>query len=207
MNIRRHFLKFLSGGVCALMLCALCLAPAASAVENPFADVYEGMYYYDAVMWAYENGVTGGTTPTTFSPASTCTRGQAATFLWRAKGSPAPRTTQNPFTDVSPNSAFYRAILWAYENGITSGASPTTFNPTGTCTYAHVLTFIWRAEGSPIPDIPTALSQRYSAAYYSNALAWADAEGLLAGTTLAFSPNLLCPRADVVTFLYRNASE
>ena len=115
------------------------------AGENPFTDVAAGAYYYDAVQWAVENGITGGTTAATFSPSSPCTRAHAVTFLWRAAGSPAPRSTAMPFTDVAESAYYYDAVLWAVENGITQGTTDTTFSPNAPCTRAQIVTFLWRA--------------------------------------------------------------
>ena len=174
--------------------------------ENPFADVAEGTYYYDAVLWALENDITKGVTATRFQPDAACTRGQVVTFLWRAKGCPEPRTQVNPFRDVSENSTFYKAILWAYENGITTGVSAASFNPNGTCTSGHVVTFLWRAEGQPSGG-DSALADTYSGRYYTDAVAWADSTGLISGIGKVFSPDALSPRADIVTYLYRNLAE
>ena len=198
MNENKRFLKSLPRRVSAVLLCALLLlcAPSALAVENPFSDVFEGIYYYDAVMWAYENGVTGGTTATTFSPASTCTRGQVVTFLWRASGRPEPKSTSNPFKDVNPNQYFYKAVLWAVENGITNGTSATTFSPGNPCTYAHVITFLWRANGQPEPD------GVFTTEWYGSAASWGYENGLLTGAV--FAPSDPCPRAHIILYLYRN---
>ncbi|MBQ6261636.1 MAG: InlB B-repeat-containing protein, partial [Firmicutes bacterium] len=113
----------------------------------PFTDVYKSDYYYDAVVWAFnaEPQVTDGTSPTTFSPKNTCTRGQVVTFLWRVMGCPEPKTKNNPFADVKESDWFYKPVLWAVEQGITDGTSPTTFSPKTTCKNSHILTFIWRA--------------------------------------------------------------
>ena len=164
---------------------------------NPFTDVPADAYYHDAVLWALENGVTTGATATTFDPDSTCTRGQVATFLWRAKGCPEPQTTVNPFTDVKESDYFYKAVLWAYENGITTGATATTFDHAGTCTSAQVVTFLWRANGKPAAEHTGSL-------YYDEAVAWANANQLLDGTAVPFAPNNNSPRADIVTYLYRD---
>ncbi len=163
-----------------------------------FTDVPAGAYYADAVAWAVEQGITNGTSPTTFGPTETCTRGQVATFLWRAKGCPEPTATVNPFTDVKENDYFYKAVLWAVEQGITNGTSPTTFGPNETCTSAHVVTFLWRANGKPAAE--TAGTE-----YYAEAVAWGNANALLAGTAVPFAPGNLSPRADIVTYLYRDA--
>ena len=169
-----------------------------------YIDIPAGTYYDKAVLWAVENGITNGTTPTTFEPYSTCTRGQVATFLWRASGSPEPYTKENPFVDVNPNSAFYKAILWAYENGITTGTGDNTFNPNGTCTRAHVITFLWRMAHEPEVMYESELATRYASTYYAKAISWADSYYILQDTATAFSPNALCPRADIITYLYRN---
>ena len=112
---------------------------------NPFRDVSESAYYYQAVLWALETGVTTGNSSTTFNPNGECTRAQVVTFLWRAAGEPEPASTTNPFRDVSSSAYYCKAVLWALENGITTGNTSTTFNPTGKCTRAHVVTFLYRA--------------------------------------------------------------
>ena len=163
---------------------------------NPFADVPEDAYYHDAVLWAYENGVTSGTSATTFSPDATCTRGQVVTFLWRACGSPEPSTTTNPFADVSESDYFYKAVLWAVEKGITAGTSATTFSPAATCTSGQVVTFLWRANGSPAATTE-------ATEYYAEAVDWARTSNLFEGTSVTFDPKNACPRADIVTYIYR----
>ena len=115
--------------------------------ENPFVDVPKGAYYFDAVLWAAENGVTGGVDDTHFAPNAACTRAQAVTFLWRAAGSPAPKSSVNPFTDVAEGSYYYNAVLWAVEQGITKGTSDTTFSPNANCTRAQIVTFLYRYMG------------------------------------------------------------
>ena len=165
--------------------------------RNPFTDVPSNEYYHDAVLWALENGVTAGTSDTTFSPYSTCTRGQVVTFLWRASGCPDPFTLENPFKDVKPTDYYYKAVLWAYENSITAGSTATTFAPDDKCTSAHVITFLWRANGCPDAEYN-------GMKYYGKAVAWATANNLLQGTTIEFAPENFSPRADIVTYLYRN---
>ncbi len=172
--------------------------------SNPFADVPNGSYYYDAVLWALEEGVTGGFSPTEFRPNATCTRGQAVTFLWRAKGCPEPKTKTNPFQDVPSTSPFYKAILWAQENGIAGGVTATAFNPGGTCTSGHVVTFLWRASGKPAASGSSSLASANPGKYYTDAVAWADAAGLLDGVGEDFAPANRSPRADIVTYLYRS---
>lgn len=113
-------------------------------VVLPFVDVFPSDYFYSAVVWAVQNGVTSGTTATTFSPNAFCTRAQTVTFLWRAAGCPVPVTKTNPFTDVKQQDYFYYAVLWAVENGITTGTSATTFSPEESCTRAQIVTFLYR---------------------------------------------------------------
>ena len=165
---------------------------------NPFTDVKADDYFHDAVLWAYFNGITTGTSATKFSPASTCTRGQVVTFLWRAMGEPEPETKENPFTDVKESDYYYKPILWAVENGITNGTSATKFSPNTTCSYAHILTFIWRAIGEP-EDFESEGTE-----WYSDAVEYAYYAGITEGILdLESDPMKPCPRADVVTFLYR----
>jgi hypothetical protein len=175
-----------------------------NAAANPFEDVAEGTYYYDAVLWAVENGITEGTSDTTFSPDDPCTRAQAVTFLWRAAGSPEPTSTEMPYTDVSANAYYYKAVLWAVEEGITEGTSETTFSPDQTCTRAHIATFLWRANGQPDSDAENPFTDVASGAYYETAVAWAAENGITTGTTTTtFSPNNSCTRGHIVAFLYR----
>ena len=170
----------------------------------PFVHVSTGAYYYDAVAWAAENGVTGGTSATTFSPNSACTRAQMVTFLWRAAGSPEPETTVNPFTDVSESAYYHKAVLWAVERGITNGTSATTFSPDDTVTRGQTVAFLWRNAGSPAAA-GTSFADVAADAYYASAVAWAAREGITSGTSATtFSPDNACTRAQIVTFLYRD---
>ena len=169
-----------------------------------FVDVAAGSYYKDAVDWAAENGITKGTSHTTFSPDAACTRAQAVTFLWRAAGSPEPETRTMPFTDVSADSYYYDAVLWAVENGIAKGTSHTTFSPDATCTRAQAVTFLWRSEMSPAAGTANPFTDVKSTAYYADAVLWAVKEDITKGTTsTTFSPNADCTRAQIVTFLWR----
>lgn len=168
---------------------------------SQFSDVSKQDYFYEPVKWALENEITSGTTATTFSPYAACTRGQVATFLWRLNGKPEPTAADNPFADVKESDYFYKAVLWAVEQGITTGTSTTTFSPSNNCTYAQVLTFLWRAEDEPLVE-NTAISGLYGDVYYKNAVAWADANGVLSGSANQFVPNNDCPRADIVTYMY-----
>ena len=167
-----------------------------------FSDVSTSAYYYDAVKWAVENGVTNGVSATLFAPYEPCTRGQIVTFLWRAAGSPEPKTASS-FADV-PASAYYaKAVAWAVENGITNGMTETTFAPDATCTRGQSVTFLHRvlkgtASGSAnFTDVK-------SDAFYADAINWAVANNVTNGTSnTTFSPNADCTRAEIVTFLYR----
>lgn len=176
-----------------------------NTMMNSFVDVSVDAYYYDAVLWAAENGITSGTTAITFSPDNLCTRAQMATFLWRAAGSPDPVGSSNPFVDVAADAYYAKAVQWAYEKGITGGTSAETFSPDQTCTRAQMATFLWRNAGSPaalntsnpFADVPVNV-------YYATAVQWAYDNGITSGTNAtAFSPNASCTRAQMVTFLYR----
>lgn len=169
-----------------------------------FTDVPEGSYYEDAVIWAVEKGVTGGTSPTTFTPDGICTRAQAVTFLWRAAGSPAPRSTAMDFADVPAGSYYYGAVLWAVENGITNGTSDTAFGPGQNCSRAQIVTFLYRAAGSPAVSGSAAFTDVASDAYYAAAVKWAEANGITGGIGGGlFGSDSHCTRAQIVTFLYR----
>ena len=171
---------------------------------NFFVDVSASDYYYDAVLWAVEKGITGGTSATTFDPSGNCTRAQAVTFLWRAAGSPAPKTKVMPFTDVPAGSYYHDAVLWAVEQGITKGTSDTTFSPNANCSRGQIVTFLWRAQKSPSAAAANPFTDVAADAYYTDAVLWAVKEGVTAGTTaITFSPNVVCTRAQIMAFLYR----
>ena len=175
-----------------------------AAAASPFTDVPKGSYYEEAVNWAVEQGVTAGTTAATFSPNATCTRAQAVTFLWRAAGSPAPKSSVMPFTDVAEDSYYHDAVLWAMENGITRGTSDTAFSPNATCSRAQIVTFLWRSQKSPAAGTVNPFTDVAESVYYADAVLWAVENGITAGTTATtFSPNANCTRAQIVTFLYR----
>ena len=168
-----------------------------------FWDVKQGDYYYDAVKWAVEKRITEGTGANFFSPNASCTRAQMVTFLWRAAGSPAPKSTANPFTDVSASDYFYNAVLWAVENGITTGAGADRFAPGATVSRAQTVTFLHRANGSPAAS-GASFSDVAADEYYANAVAWAVQNGITTGTGNGkFSPNADCTRGQIVTLLYR----
>ena len=172
---------------------------------NPFADVAGDAFYYEPVLWAVENGITTGTSETTFSPNNACMRAHVVTFLWRAAGFPEPAGTGNPFADVKETDFFYEPVLWAVENGITNGTSASTFGSYDNCNRAAVVTFLWRASGSPEPtsDDNPFTDVRESDFFYKPVL-WAVENGITNGVSeTAFGPYAVCNRAQVVTFLYR----
>ena len=174
-------------------------------VSTGFDDVPATAYYAQPVIWAAENGITTGTSATNFSPSASCTRAQFVTFLWRAKGSPAPESTKNPFTDVKAGAYYYDAVLWAVEQGVTTGTSAAKFSPNATLTRAQTATFLWRLAGSPKPSKSGGFTDVKSTAYYADAVAWAAEHGITTGTSdTTFSPNQTCTRAQTVTFLYRD---
>ena len=173
--------------------------------KNPFIDVPAGSYYEDAVIWAVDKGITTGTSATTFNPNGICTRAQAVTFLWRAAGSPAPKTKVMPFADVKAGSYYYDAVLWAVEQGITKGTSDTMFSPDATCTRAQIVTFLWRANGSPAVSGNSAFTDVASDAYYAAAVTWAEKNNITGGIGGGlFGSNNNCTRAQIVTFIYRS---
>ena len=175
-----------------------------SKVSGLFPDVPDDAYYADAVDWAVKKGITGGISATTFNPNGICTRAQAVTFLWRAAGSPEPNSTEMPFVDVSADSYYYKAVLWAVENGITKGTTDTTFSPDMVCNRGHIVTFLWRAQKSPTSGSVNPFTDVPANAYYTSAVLWAVAENITKGTTdTTFSPAQGCTRAQIVTFIYR----
>ena len=174
------------------------------ATTISFRDVKQSDYYYDAVKWALEKGITEGTGAETFSPHASCTRAQTVTFLWRAAGSPEPTGTVNPFSDLSPNAYYYKAVLWAVENGITQGTSADTFSPDATVTRGQTVTFLHRAAGAPSHGGNAAFLDISDNDYYFAAVAWAAQNGITSGTGNGkFAPNAVCTRAQIVTLLYR----
>ena len=173
-----------------------------------FVDVPENSYYEEAVDWAEENGITQGTDDTHFSPNDICTRAQAVTFLWRTAGSPAPKSTTMPFTDIPTGSYYYNAVLWAVENDITKGTSGSTFSPDAICSRAQIITFLWRSEKSPAAGTANPFVDVKSTSYYADAVLWAVKKGITMGTTsTTFSPDADCTRAQIVTFLWRTMAE
>ena len=172
--------------------------------QNPFVDVKEGAYYYDAVLWAVGQKITSGTSATTFSPDASCTRAQMVTFLWRAAGSPKVENGKNPFADVKADAYYYDAVLWAVEKGVTSGTSATTFSPDATVTRGQTVTFLYRNAGSPEVSGTMPFTDVEADAYYAKAVQWAVQQKITTGTSeTTFSPMSDCTRGQIVTFLYR----
>lgn len=169
-----------------------------------FHDVSRFDYFYDAVKWAAENGIASGTGRYTFSPNAVCTRAQTVTFLWRAAGSPLPRYRVCPFTDVQPSDYYYNAVLWAVEQGITTGLNATTFGPDVTVTRGQVATFLYRAASAAKPSTFNPFTDVKTTAYNYDAILWAYDNRITTGTSdTTFSPDAYCTRAQIVTFLYR----
>ena len=174
---------------------------------NYFVDVPASAYYYDAVLWAAEQGITGGTDATHFSPDGVCTRAQAVTFLWRAAGSPVVNYAMN-MSDVPEGAYYTEAVRWALSEGITVGTSSTTFSPDLNCSRAQIVTFLWRSEKSPAAGSVNPFTDVSTDAYYADAVLWAVKESVTSGTTATtFSPNTNCTRAQIVTFIYRTLAE
>ena len=177
-------------------------------VVDPFRfdDVKDSaLYYYEPVYWAVEQGITKGTGEKRFSPGDDCTRAQVVTFLWRAAGEPEPAGSKNPFRDVKEDAYYCKAVLWAVEQEITKGTSANTFSPDDTCTRAQIVTFLYRANGSPALSEETNPFRDVPAGqYYTDPVLWAVQTGVTKGKSPeTFAPTATCTRAEVVTFLYR----
>ena len=169
---------------------------------SPFSDVSTSAYYYEAVKWAQEKGITGGIGNGLFGPNQPCTRAQIVTFLWRAAGSPEPKAMSS-FADVSTDAYYAKAVAWAVENGITTGTGDGKFSPDATCTRAQSVTFLFRAIGKLV-DSKAEFSDVLTDSYYANAVAWAVENGVTNGIGDGlFGPNNSCTRAQIVTFLFR----
>ena len=172
--------------------------------EQIFKDVPANAYYYEAVKWAQEKGITGGIGNGLFGPNDPCTRAQIVTFLWRAAGSPAPKNTGTAFGDVKPGSFYEQAVAWAVENGITGGTGEGMFSPDATCTRAQSVTFLYRASGSPAVSDKAEFSDVSTTAFYADAVAWAAKKGITTGIGGGlFGSGNDCTRGQIVTFLWR----
>ena len=183
-------------------VCSVCGTKGAEAAPE-FDDVKPGAFYFDAVRWAVENGITNGTGKNTFSPNDVCSRYQIVMFLWRAAGQPEAKAAVS-FADVKPGDIFYEAVQWAVERGITKGTSSTSFSPFAPCTRGQIVTFLYRSAGSPKVSGACNFSDVSFGSFCRDAVIWASSEGITNGTSAGrFSPNEGCTRAQVVTFLYR----
>ena len=175
------------------------------APDMPFLDVRAGAYYAPGVLWARSRNITSGTSGITFSPEDVCTRAQVVTFLWRARGCPGASGGAGAFRDVPAGAWYADAVSWAVESGITKGTSDTTFSPDAGCTRGQVVTFLWRAFGSPAPaGAYNRFRDVEENAWYRDAVLWAVEKGITNGTSeRTFSPSDACVRRQIVTFLYR----
>ena len=191
-------------------VCTVCGAADPNyVVPNPFKDVEKTSPYYDAIIWAAKEEITTGKTADTFGIDEGCTRAQIVTFLYRAAGSPEVKAdTVNPFTDVSKDSVYYNAILWAVENGITKGTTETTFDPNAVCTRGQIVTFLFRASGDEKVATGTNFADVASGSYCADAVAWAVANKVANGfADGSFRPEATCTRGQAVTFIYRALAE
>ena len=180
------------------------LGDADNSAGVSFTDTEETAYYMGPVGWAVCCGITMGIDATHFAPNQLCTRGQVVTFLWRACGSPEPKSASCPFVDVSPSRYYYKAVLWAYENGITAGIDATHFKPDDTVTRGQFVTFLWRAAGKPAGSGRNPFVDLRSNGFYVDAVGWAVSQAITAGVDAThFQPETPCNRAQVVTFLFR----
>ena len=181
------------------------LAPAALAAgSNGFSDVSESDWFYTPVQWAVKNGITSGLTATTFGPNAPCTRGQVVTFLWAAAGRPNPTMVYNPFSDISTSDYYYKAVIWAVQEGITGGTSRTTFSPNDSCTRSQVVTFLWAAAGKPTPEATiTNFTDVASSDWFYKPVLWAVENRITSGLSeVVFGSDNTCTRGQIVTFLY-----
>ena len=191
-------------------VCTVCGAADPNyVVPNPFKDVEKTSPYYDAIIWAAKEEITTGKTADTFGIDEGCTRAQIVTFLYRAAGSPEVKAdTVNPFTDVSKDSVYYNAILWAVENGITKGTTETAFDPNAVCTRGQIVTFLFRASGDEKVATGTNFADVASGSYCADAVAWAVANDVANGfADGTFRPEATCTRGQAVTFIYRALAE
>ena len=178
---------------------------ASSNTSIMFTDVAESAYYSEAVAWAVKQGITAGTTSSTFSPNATCTSAQIVTFLWRAAGSPAPENSSNPELTVKESSYAYQAALWACEQGIITAG---TFLPDSPCTRGTTVYYLWKASKSPAAETDPGFTDVAAGTEYAQAVAWAAANGITSGSTATtFSPDTTCTRGQIAAFLYRTFAE
>ena len=175
-------------------------------LQNPFSDVGAADYFYAPVLWAVSRGITTGTSATTFEPDSSCLRAQVVTFLWRAAGEPEPSSHTNPFVDVKKSDYYYKAVLWAVENGITNGIDGTHFGPETACSRSQVVTFLYRAFGKPtVENTDNPFADVPGSEWYTAPVLWAVEKGITNGLSAdSFGPDNECSRSQIVTFLYRS---
>ncbi|MBO4418471.1 MAG: S-layer homology domain-containing protein, partial [Oscillospiraceae bacterium] len=174
-------------------------------LANPFEDVRESDYFFNPVMWALDESVTGGVNATHFGPKMSCTREQIVTFLWAAAGRPEPETEESPFSDVNSSHYFIKAVLWAVENGVTGGVGGGRFGVGQACTRVEAMTFLWRAKGSPEPETTeNPFSDVASDQYYYKPVLWAVENGVTGGVGGGrFGVKQICSRGEIITFLYK----
>ena len=170
--------------------------------QPKLTDVPASAWYYDAVQWAADKTMIDGTARRLY-PDDNAPRGEVIEYMWKAAGRPTP-TVSNPFTDVSASDSYYNAVLWAYQQGVTTGTSAVTFAPAETCTRAQVVTFLWRAMKGAGTEAESAFADVGADAYYASPVAWAVGKSITNGTSATtFSPDATCTRAQILTFLYR----
>ena len=190
--------------------CSRCgLIGVEQEVPPIFSDVAGNAYYSEPLDYCYAEGWVSGTGASTFSPSNACSRAQVVTFLWRAAGSPEPEVAGNPFVDVPESAYFCKAVLWAYGSKITAGADATHFNPSGVCSRAQVVTFLWNACGQPQPQTGEhRFGDVQQGSWYATPVIWAVEEGITSGVSgTAFGPSAACNRAQIVTFLYKTYTD
>lgn len=174
-------------------------------LTNPFEDIDDQAYYFAPVIWAVNNGITSGMDEIHFDPDGICNRAQVVTFLWRSAGKPEPESQDNPFRDVPKGGFYEKAVLWAFETGITNGTDAAHFSPDSPCNRAQVVTFLHRFRGCPEPTVTTAFPDVRPGDFYHKAVLWAAQRGITVGMDGGyFRPELSCTRAQIVTFLYRD---
>ena len=202
MKRRKSMIAALLAGA---LICLTGKEAVAANLPSGFEDVEQGRYYYEPVYWALKNGITTGTSVTTFSPEEACTRAQTVTFLWRMAGQPEPENLNTGFEDVESGRFYTKAVAWAVESGVTTGTTPTTFEPNGICSRGEFVTFLYRAAGQPeANNTYTMFTDIEHGRYYERPVSWAVEKGVTTGTSpTTFSPGDICTRGHVVTFLYR----
>lgn len=169
-----------------------------------FTDVSSSAYYYNAVAWAVDSGITSGTSTNTFSPDNACSRAQVITFLWRMAGSPVVTNTVSAFDDVPADSYYWNAVQWATANGITAGLGSGLFGANFTCTRGQMAALLYRYVGSPTIDGELPFADVSADSYYAKAVIWAAENGITNGVSeTTFAPDNICTRAQIVAFLYR----